>query len=452
MKNVLIIASTFPPIGGVSVQRTSKIAKYLPSFGWTPIVLTIKRDRFTQLFMPIDVPLGYKVNTNVEIYEAGCYYWLIPLLPLAYAAEKDSAGNNFCKFLRAKFIFKFIVNNLMRLIAPDIAVGWYPLAVKKGKEIIEKHNIEMLYSTSPSIVAHLIALKLAKRYNMPWVADFRDPWAYAYFNSLIWPLKLLGIRLERKVLAIADQITLALPGITREFKTVWNKFDLTKCFAILNGYDEEDFKDISPHIFKQFTILYAGTTRQTVLSPENLFVALDLLFQDRPALKSKIRVVFVGTKAPFVIHLIKKYNLDNCVEFFGYLEHKTALAYICGASVLFLLTNETKNAQQNPVQDKGMIPAKLYEYLRAKRPILALVPEDSDCAQIIRATQSGTVVRPKNHQKAKEVILNMYEKYIMGELRLESNHALIQQYERKVLTGKLANIFDTLLTKTNVKK
>ncbi len=89
----------------------------------------------------------------------------------------------------------------------------------------------------------------------------------------------------------------------------------------------------------------------------------------------------------------------------------------------------------------------MFEYLRAKRPILALVPEDSDSARIVQDTRSGVVVEPTDYQKAKKVILDMYEKYREGELKLRSNDSLIQKYERKVLTERLAEIFDDLLLK-----
>jgi len=117
---------------------------------------------------------------------------------------------------------------------------------------------------------------------------------------------------------------------------------------------------------------------------------------------------------------------------------------MCGADILYLLTEKLIDSKK-PFQGKDVIPAKLYEYLRARRPILALVPEDSDCAQIIKKSKSGVVVDPQNPQKIRSTILDMYEKYTKGTLQLEPNENLIRQYERKVLTGNLAKIFDDML-------
>jgi glycosyltransferase involved in cell wall biosynthesis len=304
----------------------------------------------------------------------------------------------------------------------------------------------MLYSTSPGPVAHLIAMKLATKYNIPWVADFRDPWAYASWTHKVRPMELLNMRLEKKVLARADRLIITLPKLINEFKTIEKKFNPARCSLILNGYDEEDFKDISPHIFEQFTIVYTGRLSHPRRSPYHLFDALSSLFQEFPDLKSKIRVVFTGRTSSSVTRLVKEYKLKDCVEMKGYLEHKKALSYICGASVLFLLAVETKGTGK-PFQGKDVISLKLFEYLRAKRPILALVPEDSDSARIVQDTRSGVVVEPTDYQKAKKVILDMYEKYREGELKLRSNDSLIQKYERKVLTERLAEIFDDLLLK-----
>ncbi len=445
MKNVLIIASSFPPVGGVATQRTLKFVKYLPSFGWSSIVLTIKRGSYTKIFMPVDTSLCSEIPKNVKIYKADCYFWLSPLLPLVYVLEKELKGNKFYKLLGAKYIWKYIMWILGRLVFPDIAVGWYPFAVRRGQNIIKRYDIHMIYSTSPSVVGHLIALKLAKKYNLPWVADFRDPWAYNYWEHIPRPIKLLDIQLERKVLAKANRFVVLEPKIINEIKTLKRNFNSTYCFLIHNGYDEEEFKDVSPHIFNQFTIVYTGHFKKTICSPHHFFAALNLLFQERTDLKTKIKTTFIGGRFPFVERLVKQYNLDGCVQMLGYLEHKEALSYICGASVLFLLTNETKDTGK-PFQGKDVIPAKFYEYLRARRPILALVPQDSDCARIIQDTRSGVVIEPTDYQKAKRVILDMYEKYKKGQLGLESNDSLIQQYERKVLTGRLAEIFDNLLS------
>lgn len=441
----MIIASDFPPVGGVSTQRTLKFVKYLHCFGWNPIVLTVKSNRYTKIFMSVDTSLCSEIPKNAKIYAVNSYYWLWPLLPLLYAVEKELEGNKFYKFLGAMRIYMFIIWILRRTV-PEPLVVWYPFAIRNGHNIIKRHDIHMLYSTSPNPIAHLIAMKLATKYNIPWVADFRDPWAYASWTHKARPMKLLDMRLEKKVLARADRLIITLPKLINEFKTIEKKFNPARCSLILNGYDEEDFKDISPHIFEQFTIIYTGRLSHPRRSPHHLFDTLSSLFQEFPDLKSKIRVVFTGRISSSVTRLVKEYKLEDCVEMKEHLEHKKALSYICGASVLFLLVVETKGTGK-PFQGKDVISLKLFEYLRAKRPILALVPEDSDSARIVQDTRSGVVVEPTDYQKAKKVILDMYEKYRKGELKLGSNDSLIQKYERKVLTERLAEIFDDLLLK-----
>lgn len=443
MKNVLIISSAFPPLGGVAAQRVTKFVKYLPSFGWKAIVLTLKKREYTKTFMPLDYSFGPDLPKDLIIYETDHLFYFL-FYPLLWMAKKESQGHSFWMCVKPSYILKFLAWLLERLFCPSLLIGWYPYGLRVGRTIIKKHHIDMIFSSSPSEVTHLIARKLAKKYNLPWVADFRDPWVYSYCDNMIGLSKLIDIRMEKSVIASADRLVVLEPGILNEFRALNENFDLAKCFVIHNGYDEQDFQNISPHAFNQFTIVYTGALYKSIRSPYHFLVSLALLFQEHPDLKKIIKVLLIGPKDDFVNDLIRQHNLSECVELLGYVEHKEVISYMCGASILLVLAKESQNTNK-PFQCQNVIPAKVYEYLRAGRPILALTLEDSDYAQIIRDTHSGIIVEPTDYQKIKEAILNLYEQYRNGKLEVESDINLIQRYERKTLTGQLAKIFDDLL-------
>ena len=161
-----------------------------------------------------------------------------------------------------------------------------------------------------------------------------------------------------------------------------------KTRLIHNGFDEQDFGDITPKIFPKFTIVHTGAFYKG-RTPESLFKAITFLFHEKPILKDDIQIIFVGKEEPFVNKLIEENKLKDVVISVPYLPHKDCLSYLLGADVLFL------NTLQN------YVPGKIFEYIRSKKPILAMVSGDSTVAEIVNSTQSGIVIEPSKTEKIK---------------------------------------------------
>ena len=275
-------------------------------------------------------------------------------------------------------------------------------------------------------------MSLAKKYCKPWVVDFRDPWTKFFFVKRPFPFKQLERAMEKRVLKKADKIVIAWPGIQDNFKLQYKNYNSQKTVIIHNGFDEQDFQNITPKTFSKFTIVYAGMFYKD-RTPEALFKAISNLLIKKPSIRKDVQIIHVGRDEPFVTNLIEAYDLSDIFISFPHLPHQESLSYILGADVLYL----------NTVQN--YIPGKTYEYLRSRKPILTLVSKDKTVSELVNSTRSGIVIDPSETQKIVDTILGMYKKYKNGELNLErEDDSIIYEFERKNLTSKLAEIFNEI--------
>lgn len=436
MKKVLIITYEFPPVGGSGVQRVLKFTKYLSEYGWEPIILTVDETRRYEAVVPSDSSLLNELPQNLKIYKSGH----IGFSTLLHFLRKGKlrAKNVTLRARTQKSFANKVVDFMRPFMLPDSHVGWYPFAIWKGKQVFHENTIDVIYTTSPSPVTHLIAMSLVKKSRKPWVADFRDPWKFLFIKKRPFPFEQWDASMKKSVLENADKIVVAWPAIQENFTLQTNNNHRQKTILIYNGFDEQDFQDIIPKAFPKFTIVHTGTFLKE-RNPEALFKAITVLLRNKPALRNDIQVMLIGKKEPLIENLIEENNLNDVVITGSYLPHRECLSYLVGADMLFL----------NTVQN--YVPGKIFEYLRSKRPILALVSDDTTVAEIVHSTQSGIIIDPSDTEKIKDTILEMYEKYKKGGLKLNrEDDSVIYQYERKHLTGKLATIFDELTEKKEI--
>ena len=431
MKNVLMIAYWFPPAGGTEVHRTVKFAKYLPHFGWNPIVLTIqKENKYLETGDPSflnELPKSLKIHRSniIELYD---------LYRIFGGRKKQGSGDlDLVQSKNADALIHKVARIAHSLSVPDATVGWYPFAIREGAKIFKMNHIDVIYSTSPQETGHLVAKSLAQKYKKPWVADFRDPWLRtAFVPQKPFLLGKLNVHMEKKVLDKATKITVAWPNILNDMKERYEDFDMKKTVVITNGFDEQDFLDIIPKTFHKFTIIYTGRLHAKRNS-ESLLRAIDMLLNKKPELKNDIQIIFIGRLDPSTTSLLEEISIGNVVTIIPNVPHSESLSYLLGADVLFLNTLE------------DYVPGKLFEYLRSKKPILALVHKDTTVAKIVSSTKSGVVIDPTKTEEIKDVILEMYEKYRKGTLKLDrDDDSVIYQYERKESTRKLAEVFNEI--------
>ncbi|MCK4448327.1 MAG: glycosyltransferase family 4 protein [Candidatus Marinimicrobia bacterium] len=437
LKKVLIITYYWPPAGGPGVQRVLKFAKYLPEFGWQPIVLTVKNGEYPAIdeSMQNDIPsscqmyktaslepnLFYKKFTGMAVDEK------IPTAVLA--AESTNWKKRLANWIR------------LNLFIPDAKIGWIPFAVRKGKKIIKTEKPDVIFSSSPPPTVHLIARKLAKWSGIKWVADFRDPWTDIHYyenqnrNKVV---KQFDSYLERSVLRDADKIScISRLDIEEDFA---KKTDPEKCVNIANGYDEADFRNIKTGEIKskKFIILHIGAVGKE-RNPLNLFKAICKLGDEKIIMPETFTLRFIGHVDELVLQSIKSENIEPFVDFISYLPHSEALAKTMLADVMLLLVTQSE-------KNRRILPGKTFEYMRTGKPILALGPENGEVARILQQTKTGSIFDYQNEEEIFQKLNDLIRAWKKGKPREFKGDEQIQLFSRKKLTEKLTELFDEMIS------
>lgn len=451
LKKVLIIAYYFPPTGGGGVQRVLKFTKYLPKFGWKPIVLTV-RDPLGEV---IDKSLLTAIPAETDIHYTKCwtpekFYKKLDSLysltkkwatltkgtgtrPLESIANQSKEIKNDSNLPRRLFPRGFRVTINSWLFLPDDKIFWLPFAFKEVKKIIETDKIDAIYSTSAPFTSHLIAYLIKRRTRKPWVADFRDPWVQNPY--LHFPTKLhraIALCLERLVIKNADKVINVSKNLSNISASGHSAIPRSKFETITNGFDEDDFEDLSPSYPPKFRIAYTGSF-YGLHKPDVFFQSVAELLNEKPELKEQIELVFVGASWREIQSLALKHNVEKQTTTHAYLPHREALQNMVNAHSLLLVT-----------KSKITVTLKVFEYIGARRPILALVPPDGAAAEIIRETKSGIIIPPHDTDAIKESIYEMFMRWREENLHINHDESRVQSYTRKELTRRLASILDSL--------
>ena len=431
-KKVLIIAYYFPPLGMGGVQRVSKFVKYLPSFGWEPVILTVKDiDYFSR-----DESLLQELSPDVKIYRTGSLdpLRLVFLLRKLFKKQRGDPKRVALRNSRKSF-FSILLSFLNLFFFPDNKIGWLPFALIKGIKICRKENIDLLFSTSPPLTCHLVAFFLKKLTGIRWVADYRD--SHISYQDAKKPAllkNLLQKNLQKSFLNNADGVISVNQTITQQLKEISPQAEEME--VITNGYDKEDFEVDVKKTEDIFKIIYFGTFSPDC--PEEPFLrALSNLLHQLKIDQHKIRFIHVGLSIGMNIEkMIKKYELKEVTELKGYLSHKEGIEKLLESDLALLTVS-----QSAPVISTG----KIYEYFGAQKPVLAIAPQDGEAAKLIQSLGAGKVVSPENIPEIENAILSFYREFETGKLFLKVNSEKTEKYERKYLTSRLAKLFDDIL-------
>jgi glycosyltransferase involved in cell wall biosynthesis len=423
-KRVLIIAYYFPPLGMGGVQRTAKFVKYLPQFGWKPYVLTVKDVEY----MAKDPSLLDEVSPKAQIIRTGSFDPL-RILSLAKKVLGTTEGTRAAKDSIGKS------RGFSWLFFPDNKVGWVPFAVRKAISLCRREKIDLIFSSSPPPSVHLVAYLIRRATGTPWVADFRDPWIGYKLEKPPTPLHLFfKRRLEKTIVSCADRVVTANPVIQTELKSAHPQ---AKSIGLIDqGYDEEDFRELVSTTPDAFTIGYLGTFSPDC-NPRPVLRALGELISKNLLPKDKVRFLQAGGSVHMdVRRLAKEGGSSEVLETEGYLPHRQALARMAKASVLLLITCD----------DPRVFPAKVFEYLRLGKPILGIVPKGSRMAEFLRTLKAQAVVDTEDLEGIKQVLLAYFAEFQNGQMRPDMRDDSIKGFERRVLTGRLASLFDEVVS------
>jgi glycosyltransferase involved in cell wall biosynthesis len=417
MNKVLIITYYWPPSGGAGVQRWLKFSKYLPEFGWEPIILTIDPEYaaypVTDDSLAFELPLT-KVHRTPAINFFSIYKNDKSKIP------KAGFANSVDNTLKGK-ILRFIRGNFF---IPDPRKGWNKFTFKKACELIETEGINYVITTSPPHSTQLIGLKIRKKYpEIKWIADLRDPWTGIYYYEQFYPTfisKRIDSGLEKSVLKNADRIITVGASLKTSFSSKV-KGIADKIEVITNGYDEDDFKGIAADEPSRFTITYVGTLSDKYPVSGLISALKNLRFEGKDFV-----LRFVGTVSENARELIMSHIPESSVEFIPYQIHSEAIKYMMISTVLILIIPSHKS-------NKSIVTGKLFEYLATGKPILCLGPVDGEAAEIIRTTGNGATFGYDDISGILQYISDNHA----GTKNTESS--IINQFSRKELTSKLVD-------------
>ena len=424
-KKVLIITYYWPPAGGSGVQRWLKFSKYLRDFEIEPVIYTIDNPSYPIL----DKSLESEIPKDLEILKQAIFEPNSMLSFFGRNNKKESAG-----FLNPNPTFFGSIIQYIRAnyFIPDARKFWIQPSVNFLSNYLENNHIDAIITTGPPHSMHLIGLELKKKLGIKWISDFRDPWTEIdYFQQL--PLTKKATKkhqdLEQEVLINSDMVVVVGETMKDKFLKHTNRIEV-----LTNGFDTIE-TSLTQELDEKFSITHVGLMNSD-RNPTILWKVLNEISNTNLNFKNDLRIKLIGKLDDAVIQDLKVFD-HNTIETIPYLDHKDVGKYQASSQILLLSINEVPSA-------KGIITGKIFEYLQAKRPILAIGPEDGDAAMILKNTNAGTIVGFKNKTALKATILNLYKDYKEGVLFVKSVN--IEQYHRKNITSQLAEVIKKVVS------
>ena len=411
MKRILMIAFHFPPMtGGSGIQRTLRFVQHLPTMDWQPVVLSANSRAYLETGADLlgEIPPGTVVQRSFAL---------------------DTA-----RHLAIKGRY------LGWMARPDRWVSWQWAAVRDGLRLIEKHKPDAIWSTYPIATAHKIGAELQRRSGLPWIADFRDPMAQDDYptDPAVWQsFKAIEVRALRQ----AAICVFTTPGAARTYKATYPEA-AHRIQVIENGYDEESFKGLEGEKLTQgalnpgyLTLLHSGIVYPSERDPTQFFEALANMLRGEADPRMRLKVRFRAAVHDDLLRaLAEKHGLQDVIELCPPIPYRDALAEMLRADALLVMQAANCNAQ---------IPAKLYEYFRARKPILGLTDPEGDTAQALRSAGFTSVARLDVVAEIEACVISFLDEVLSGKSPLplaDSVRNASRQSRSKLLADTLESL------------
>jgi len=393
-RKLLMLINFFPPAGGGGVYRPLSFVKYLSRMGWDITVITPKPGEF----WISDPSLEQQVPEEVRVVRTGSLSASRILGMLRGRSAGQPAG------ARSSGRFEAMRKAGEFFLLPDTYTGWQPFAVKAASQLCREERFDALYSTSPPDSTQLAGLKISSRFGIPWLADFRDPWISLYLRAPVSSVHRSILEgMERRVAQGADTVAVA---------TQWQRSELARkmpscnVVRIPNGYDEEDFAGESlvppdgPLRITHCGMLTLGRKSRVFLDGMSRF------FDSVPGARRNVRIAFIGARESANEELDT--GLAGAVTFEDNMPHAGCVDRERSSHLLLLIKHDD-------VQYNGLVPGKLYEYIGARRPILALAPP-GEAADLVSGLRRGEIAGPGDAGEVAAALERIYSAYSGGTL------------------------------------
>ena len=437
-KTVLVIARSFPPLGGAAVVRVAKFVKYLPEFGWRPIVLTIEERYYHPRLLDRDLLKDLPRDTLV---------YRTPAFLRPKTASSTLSGDR--RTQAAGMRSRGAVMRALRGVLPfEEGFPWLPFALPAIRHIARKEGFDVILSSSPPHNAHVIAAMAKLFWHKPWVADFRDGWIDdSNFHTSAFPRAMLERWMESWIVHSADRVVCAWDQIQDWFVERHGEGLAQKALVLYNGYDPAESPPSGggsysrPEVAEtsEMRVVFTGSIRRTQAAALRCLLAAsrDLaLAGEIPA--DRLRLEFVGL---FDEDLLSQARASAGIEVIPPVPRHEALRRMQEADVLLLATTLPR---------RNEVPAKFYEYLQARRPILALFKRGT-VSRWIEDENLGLVADPEDPEAIKSALRELYRRFGEGTLdRFGASEAFLTQFDRRRQAEQLAHILDEIVAAREV--
>lgn len=418
-----MIVPFFPPMAGGGVYRTLSFVRYLSRYGWEPTVIAPRGEAYWIR----DERLLDRVPKSVTIVRTAT--WSAQSL-LAWVRRSRSRDDRAHK--RSSRGFGIARRLAAALLVPDSYVGWYPAAVRSARRVLEAGEYHAIYSTSPPETSHLIGHALHRRSGLPWVADFRDPWMNLHMLS---PPTLLHAAMHRKLESVVCRHARVVVATRWHEQMLRESYPGARVARIPNGFDAEELDTVASLEPSEspFRIMHAGmlTQRRSVVP---FLQGLSRFLERRRDARAEISVVFAGPREDENDRAVNAMGLGDIVEFRDSIPHAEALRAQKDSHVLLLIKHD--NRRYN-----GMVPGKLYEYIGLARPILA-IGLAGEALDLVEQLHRGETADPAHPGAIADALEKMYDRYRDGDLDKHYDLSPRPEFDRRLLTEKLASLLD----------
>ncbi len=418
-----MLAYYFPPMGMGGVQRAAKFVKYLPAFGWEPVVVTVKETAY----FAKDWSLTNEV-AQAQVERTGS----LDPQRLVYLAKRRYHGPSAGGRASIAVLWRRYDRLARWLFVPDAKILWVPFAFLRAWRLMTRERVHVLVTTSPPPSAHLAGFFLRALRGCRWLADFRDQWTGGHLDVSPTGLhRALNRCLERLVLRHADRVVCVSHALAASLRRKSRRHDVVPA-VIPNGYDEEDFYPQPRTAGQARQLVYCGSLGR-LADPSNYLNACAAVMRRHHLGAPDLRLVFVGATVDVDLYgLVSGLGLQEVVEVTGYVEHRTAVERLQSADVLVLLLTGTTS--------QDVVPGKVFEYLRAGKPILAVAPP-GETIELLRSHAPHAAVC----QDTPEAIEQALEELLFHPLRVhKAGGTSLLQFERRHLAQQFAQVLDSL--------
>lgn len=436
---ILFLSYYFPPMGGVGVQRALKFVKFLPNFDIYPTVISAEDAHYTS-----DPNLLKQIPDNYDIIRIRHSTLLNRLTKILRHHRKSYETPKHIEKINHSLPTSDTISNrtvwrdrILRLYAslqfPDDKNAWGRAAYRTALKCYRDNPYDLILSTSPPVISHFIAAKLKRRLNIPWIADYRDLWSDNESYDMPKWRSWADRTIERHLLSQADGIVTVTHGFAESLRKMTPERIPIK--VIHNGYDEDDFSELGDlkENTHRFLLLYTGSLYGK-RSPIPFLHGMTLFLENHPEFADKLCVRFVGNIGGRFDEPLRAFSdrYPGIIERYPFVPHKEIPQMLCSAdALLMILGGENAN---------GVLPAKVFEYMRAHRPILFIGPSNSESSRLIEQSGHGLV----SDQHSPTMIAKQLQTIVSSDFRLSAGEDTTKRFERRYLTRKLAQFIEDI--------